>query len=183
MIEFPAELHKELQKLDPKQLRLFACDCAQHVLPCFEGFRIDDNRPRKAIEIARLFAMEQATEDVLRKAAGGAESAAWEVGDEVWKITSTGGQISQENEAAASAAATAEMCCLDDPSLAVAATVKTAIEVIVIAAVGLEAAEHIWTSHLKAVGSDTLQRYREAEDKERAWQFACVQTYVPNSSG
>ena len=37
-------------------LRLFAADCAEHVLPIFEKNRPGDDRPRKAIEAARKFA-------------------------------------------------------------------------------------------------------------------------------
>jgi hypothetical protein len=36
-------------------LRLLACDFAEHVLPIFEKHHSDDNRPRQAIEAARLF--------------------------------------------------------------------------------------------------------------------------------
>ena len=32
--------------------RLFACDCAEHVLPLFESQHPNDNRPRAAIEAA-----------------------------------------------------------------------------------------------------------------------------------
>ena len=36
--------------------RLFACDCAQLILPLFEKEYLNDNRPRNAIEVARKFA-------------------------------------------------------------------------------------------------------------------------------
>jgi hypothetical protein len=36
--------------------RLFAADCAEHVLPIFEARYPDDTRPRKAVEAARQFA-------------------------------------------------------------------------------------------------------------------------------
>ena len=36
--------------------RLFAADCAEAVLPIFERDYPNDDRPRKAIEAARLFA-------------------------------------------------------------------------------------------------------------------------------
>lgn len=37
-------------------LRLYAADCAEHVLPLFEAERPNDDRPRKAIEAARAYA-------------------------------------------------------------------------------------------------------------------------------
>ena len=52
-----------------KIARLFACDCAESVLPIFERERPDDNRPREAIRIARLFAYGEATGE--QRAAGG----------------------------------------------------------------------------------------------------------------
>ncbi len=45
-----------LPTLSAKDLRLWAADCAAHVLPIFETPRIDDWRPRRATEAARLFA-------------------------------------------------------------------------------------------------------------------------------
>ena len=45
-----------------RELRLFACDCAERVLPLFEAEFPDDNRPRQAIETARKFANGEASE-------------------------------------------------------------------------------------------------------------------------
>ncbi len=62
-----------------KEIRLFACDCAQRVLPLFEAKYPDDKRPRQAIEIARRFANGQATQKEMaaaRDAARDAEAAA-----------------------------------------------------------------------------------------------------------
>ena len=61
--------------------RLFACDCAEHVLSIFERQCSDDDRPRRAIETARRYANCQATHDEL--AAAGA--AAWDAaGTTAW---------------------------------------------------------------------------------------------------
>lgn len=38
---------------DQKILALWAADCAEHVLPCFEDKYPDDDRPKKAIEACR----------------------------------------------------------------------------------------------------------------------------------
>ena len=59
--------------LDDRCWRLFACDCAERVLPIFEKEHPTDKRPRKAIETARLYALGKAT----RKELDAARAAAW----------------------------------------------------------------------------------------------------------
>ncbi len=66
-----------------KLARLFACDCAERVLSLFENKYPDDKRPRQAIEIARRYAMGQAS-DKARAAARVAWAAAWAAGDAAW---------------------------------------------------------------------------------------------------
>jgi len=56
-----------------KEIRLFACDCAESVLHIFEKKYPNDNRPRKSIEVSRLFAEGKATREDLK--------AAWDAGD------------------------------------------------------------------------------------------------------
>jgi hypothetical protein len=68
---------------DARVARLFACDCAEHVLPIFETERPDDPRPRQAIEVARRYANSEATDKQLaatRRAAWTAAEAAWAAG-------------------------------------------------------------------------------------------------------
>ena len=48
-----------------KEIRLFACDCAEMVLPIFEEKYPDDMRPRRAIEVSRRYANEDATKEEL----------------------------------------------------------------------------------------------------------------------
>jgi hypothetical protein len=55
--------------------RLFACDCAEHVLPIFEKLHPDDEWPRQCIEVARRFAKGETTQEELA-AAGAAACAA-----------------------------------------------------------------------------------------------------------
>ena len=57
-------------------VRLFACDCAEYVLPFFENVYTDDNRPRNAIEVSRLFALGKAYLGKLNNARVAAENAA-----------------------------------------------------------------------------------------------------------
>jgi len=47
--------------LPDAQLRLFTVDCAAHVLPRFEEIHPQDNRPRRAIEVAREMAKGKAS--------------------------------------------------------------------------------------------------------------------------
>ena len=69
-----------------RNLRLFAADCAEDVLPLFLAIRSHDDRPAKAIEAARLFAEGQidiVAWDAARAAAGAAWAAAGAAGA-VW---------------------------------------------------------------------------------------------------
>ena len=56
-----------------REARLFACLCAESVLPIYEKTHPGDERPRKAIEVARRFASGEAT----RKELAAARDAAW----------------------------------------------------------------------------------------------------------
>jgi len=62
--------------LDDKHFRLFAADCAEHVLPLFEKEYPNDDRPRLAIQAARDFANGKISKQEL-DAAGDARDAAW----------------------------------------------------------------------------------------------------------
>ena len=64
-----------------RELRLFACDCAERVLPLFERERPDDARPRMAIEIARRYANGKAVSEETAAAGDAARAAA---GDAAW---------------------------------------------------------------------------------------------------
>ena len=57
-----------------RELRLFACGCAERVLPIFERERPGDARPRAAIETARRYANGEAT----REETAAAGDAAWD---------------------------------------------------------------------------------------------------------
>ena len=53
---------------DERTARLFACDCAEHVLYLYERDYPEDMRPRNAIETARRYASGQATKEELSAA-------------------------------------------------------------------------------------------------------------------
>jgi hypothetical protein len=60
--------HEQARIIAPTQwnettARLFAADCAEHVLPIFERERPGDMRPRECIAVARRFALGDATAD------------------------------------------------------------------------------------------------------------------------
>jgi hypothetical protein len=57
-------------------LALWAAACAEHVLPHFEAARPDDDRPRRAIELARAWTRGEVTMTHARTAAGHANAAA-----------------------------------------------------------------------------------------------------------
>ena len=63
-----------------KILRLFACDCAEHVLHIFEEHYPNDKRVRECIDVARRFAAGKATIGELAAARDAAWDAAWAAG-------------------------------------------------------------------------------------------------------
>lgn len=65
-----------LQDADHQLLALWAADCAAHVLHLFEAVRPDDDRPRRAIELARAWARGEVRMTEARTAAGHANAAA-----------------------------------------------------------------------------------------------------------
>src|ERR671910_3385780 len=58
-----------LRDSDHHLLAFWAADCAQHVLHLFEQARPGDDRPRRAIELARAWARGELTMTQARKAA------------------------------------------------------------------------------------------------------------------
>jgi hypothetical protein len=69
-----------LQDADHHLLALWAADCAEHVLPLFEEEQPHDDRPRRAIELARAWARGEITMTQARTAAGHANAAARALG-------------------------------------------------------------------------------------------------------
>ena len=69
-------LLRKCEGWNERTARLFACDCAERVLPIFEKEYPDNKRPRNAIEVARKFANGDATQEEL----AAARAAAWAAG-------------------------------------------------------------------------------------------------------
>lgn len=68
-----------LQDSDHHLLALWAADCAQHVLHLFEEIQPNDDRPRRAIELARAWTRGEVTMTQARTSAGFANAAAREL--------------------------------------------------------------------------------------------------------
>ena len=73
-----ARVIKKLNNWNDKTARLFACDCAEHVLHIFENQYSGDKRPRNAIDMARKYANGKATKKKLAAAWDAAWVAAWD---------------------------------------------------------------------------------------------------------
>ena len=65
-----------LHDADHHLLAVWAADCAQHVLHFFENMQPGDDRPRHAIELARIWARGEIKMTQARNAAGAANAAA-----------------------------------------------------------------------------------------------------------
>jgi len=75
-------LVRRIEAWNERSARHFACDCAERVLPLFERERPDDERPRRAIAVARRFADGEATRGEL----AAARCAVWSTAECVaWK--------------------------------------------------------------------------------------------------
>jgi len=67
---------KRLDEQDHRSLVLWAADCAEHVLPCFEEKYPKDDRPRKALEAGRAWVRGEIAMSEARTAAFAAHAAA-----------------------------------------------------------------------------------------------------------
>ena len=88
---------------DERMARLFACDCAEHVLPIYEKDYPKDPRPRKAVETARAYADGKATKEELAAArnaawaaAGGAAGAAAWAAERKWQTARLAQYLNRE---------------------------------------------------------------------------------------
>ena len=68
-----------LQDTEHHLLAIWAADCAQHVLHWFEEMRPEDDRPRRAVELARAWARGEITMTEAHNFAFAANAAAREV--------------------------------------------------------------------------------------------------------
>ena len=86
--KFSLAQHKDhfvelVKKTDHKTLALWAIDCAERVLPYFEGKYPEDQRPRQAIETLQTWIKTEVFKmAVIRKASLSSHAAAREVGED-----------------------------------------------------------------------------------------------------
>lgn len=118
-----ARLLRRFEGWNKRTARLFACDCAERVLPIFERGSCYDMRPRKAIAVARRYANGEASDTELaavRAAAGDAaceavcaaahaaaraasEAARDDVWDAVWAASGAAARAAAKDAARAAA--------------------------------------------------------------------------------
>jgi len=78
--KFCASKMRLVQEIPERVLRQFAIDCASYVLPIFEKYCPNDNRPRLAIEAAQAYLDNPSDENAQKRAAARAAAgdAAWD---------------------------------------------------------------------------------------------------------
>lgn len=124
-----------LEEQDHRLLALWAADCAERVLFCFEQHAAEDDRPRKALEAGRAWARGEIECGKARQAAFAAHAAARGANDDAAICAA---------RAAGHAAATAHVG--EHARHAAAYAIKAAAYAIkaAVAASAVEAAEHDW---------------------------------------
>ncbi len=101
--------------LDDKQLRLFAADCAEHVLPIFEKEYPNDDHPRLAIQAARDFANGKISKQELDAARDAARAAARAAArDDAWAAVWDAAWAAARDDAWAAARDAARAAARDD---------------------------------------------------------------------
>lgn len=96
-----ARLIRQVEEWNETNQRLFAVDCADHVLHLFESLFPYDKRPRQAIETSRRFAIGEATIEELDSARLSSEAAAglisFSAGDAAWSAAKSASRSSQHS--------------------------------------------------------------------------------------
>ena len=167
-----------LQPLTPMQHRLFACDCADHVLPLFERSFPHDDRPRTAIAAARAYAYGQVSAAALAEAAANVEVAVWKASDAASIHNPADDESLIAWNAAAPAACAAGACCLLDPATMLTRIFGITIEAVVSAHFTTNTLEQIWNRSGRPVPPDLLAQYHHHATAERAWQHHCAVFYA-----
>ena len=145
------------------ELRLFAADCAEHVLPIYEAAYPGDGRPRRAIEAARAFARGEIDEvalDAARAAAQVAARAAQVAARAAWAAAQAAAVDAVDAQVAARAAAWAAWAAAQD------AAVDAQVAAQVAARAARDAARAAWAAAQAAV----VDAVDAAWTTERDWQ-------------
>ena len=110
-----------LRKLawNERTARLFACDCAEYILYLYEAAYPNDARPRNAIEMARRYANNEATDQEL--------TAAWaDAWDATWAAARDAARAAILDASSIAARAAARAAALDTASIAARAALDAA---------------------------------------------------------
>ena len=151
-----------------KTARLFACDCAERVLYIYEDKYPKDNRPRFAIQVARLFARDKATPEELIAA----EIATWAA---TWAATGAAARDAAEAATWATTGDAAEAATWAATGAAARAAARAAAEAATGAATGAaarDAAEAAKWATTGAAARDAAEAAKWATTgaAERKWQ-------------
>jgi len=96
-----ARITRRVETWNERTARLFACDCAAHVLPVYEKTYPDDKRPHEAIETARRYADGKATKKELDAARDAAENAIWSTEEnDTWSAAKAAAKAAASKDAA-----------------------------------------------------------------------------------
>lgn len=167
-----ARLIRLIPAWNEETARDFAADCADHVLPIFEGQRPRDDRPRRAIEMARLFALGLATVEEL--------AAAWSTARDVM----TADLLTVSGDALAAARAAAMSAAVGPGWSAVSAaqdTAHAAREAAAWAATRVAAKGNWGATDLAERGmlrDSMAAAWASAERRERVWQTERLLAYL-----
>jgi hypothetical protein len=167
-----ARLTRRIPTWNEETARDFAADCADHVLPIFERLQPRDDRPRRAIEMARLFARGLATVEEL--------TAAWSMARDV--MTADLATVSGDAMDVARAAAMSDAVGSEWPTAAAAEDTARAAREAVAWAVTRAAARDDWgttdPSEGRILHDSMAAAWAWAEAEERAWQTERLLAYL-----
>lgn len=150
----------ELDRAEHRLLALWATDCADHVLPCFETQYPGDNRPRRAVEAGRAW---------VRMANGNSRNCLEFLGESEGASDSlASSELTLAQVRAAASAAHAAARDADDPAARAAA--RAAGHAAATAHVAGHA-RHAATYAVKAVTYASGTTDADAAAKERDWQL------------
>jgi hypothetical protein len=157
-----ARLVRRLPTWDQSTAWMFACDCAEHVLPLFEREHPYDDRPRQAIETVRRFLAGLATSDELSDARSTADMAVTEIRADVpW-------------DAGLMAASAASNAASGNDGAAVWMAARAAARAPCWTDLWAEA----WGARRPDLGTTLAEAWEVGSRRERAWQTRRLSLYL-----
>ena len=169
-----ARIVKKIQSWNEKTIRLFACDCADHVLKNFEDKYPDDKRVRNCIDVARDYANGVVSEKELSTA----ESAAWSAAESAAESAAWSAAGSAAWSAAESARSAAESAAWSAAWSAAESAAESAAWSAARSAAGSAAESAAWSAARSAARSAAWSAARSAESAEKRWQIKQLNKYL-----